>query len=183
MENGMTLTAYVAMSLDGYIADEQNAVDWLNDIPNPDDSDFGFEAFMSTMDAVVMGAHTFKTVQSFGVWPYQKPVIVLSHSMKSVPEGYEEKIQIQKGDLKKLLKNLDDIGYENIYIDGGRVIQECLERGLLSKLVITHIPVILGGGVPLFRGGHARIRVHHKTTEVLGVGLVKSTYDIEAAQH
>ncbi len=171
------------MSLDGYIADEQNAVDWLHDIPNPDGSDFGFTEFMSSMDAVVMGANTFKTVHSFGVWPYEKPVIVLSHSMTSVPEGYEGKIQIQKGDLKNVLKNLDDIGYENLYIDGGSVIQECLERALLSKLIVTHIPVILGGGVPLFTGGHARIWLHHEITEVLGVGLVKSTYGIEAAQH
>ena len=66
----MKTIAYIAASLDGYIADKDGGVDWLNSIPNPDQSDYGFEEFMQDVDAILMGANTFKVVQSFGVWFY-----------------------------------------------------------------------------------------------------------------
>ena len=71
-KKSMKTVAYLAVSLDGYIADRNGGVDWLNEIPNPDQSDFGFAEFMKSIDAVVMGANTFRVVQSFGVWPYEK---------------------------------------------------------------------------------------------------------------
>ena len=56
----MNTVAYLAVSLDGYIADKDGEVDWLNEIPNPDQSDFGFADFMQSVDAMVMGANTFR---------------------------------------------------------------------------------------------------------------------------
>ena len=77
---------YIAQSLDGYIADKNGGLDWLNEIPNPDNSDFGFAEFLNNIDAIVMGRKTFEQVMSFGVWPYPKPVFVVSTSLKELPQ-------------------------------------------------------------------------------------------------
>lgn len=65
----MQTVVYIAVSLDGYIADENGGVEWLNEIPNPENDDFGFSEFMESVDGILMGRNTFETVVSFGVWP------------------------------------------------------------------------------------------------------------------
>ncbi len=71
----MSNIVYVATSLDGYIADKDGGIDWLESIPNPDHDDFGWENFIERIDALVMGKKTFETVLGFGVeWPYPKKV-------------------------------------------------------------------------------------------------------------
>ncbi|WP_196889357.1 dihydrofolate reductase family protein [Aureivirga sp. CE67] len=146
-----TNQVYIATSLDGYIADKNGGIDWLNMIPNPDNLDLGFHDFTSKMDALVMGRTTFETVCGFDIeWPYQIPVFVLSNSLKEVPAKYKGKVEIVNGDLNKIVEDLNKRGYLNLYIDGGRTIQSFLERDLIDDLIITTIPCLLGEGIPLF---------------------------------
>jgi dihydrofolate reductase len=172
----MTTVAYLAMSLDGYIADRDGGVDWLNAIPNPEGSDYGFADFMTSIDALLMGASTFRTVLSFGTWPYEKPVFVASRSMDRIPQGYEERISLVSGDIRDILGALRDAGLLRIYVDGGQLVRDCLQAGLLDEIVLCHIPVLLGGGLPLFPEQDEVIHLDHQKTEVHGVGLVKSHY-------
>ena len=68
---------FIACSLDGYIADRNGEIDWLNTIPNPDQIDMGYHAFMERTDALLMGRKTFEKVLSFGIpLPYEKPVFI-----------------------------------------------------------------------------------------------------------
>jgi dihydrofolate reductase len=175
----MKTVVYLAASLDGYIADKNGGVDWLNEIPNPDQSDFGFAEFMESVDAMVMGANTFRVVQSFGEWPYEKPVYVASNSIREVPKGYEERISLVQGEVREILTSISDLGYERLYIDGGKLIQSFLLAGMLDELIITQIPIILGSGIPLFVEFDNSIHLEHKGTQVIGVGLVKSHYQIK----
>ena len=175
----MKVIAYLASSLDGYIADSNGSVDWLNTLPNPDKSDFGFSDFLSSVDALLMGANTFRTVQSFGMWPYTKPVFVLSNSIKEIPEGFQDKIELVKGKVEYVLKELEKKGFENIYADGGDVVKECLNQNILDEIIITRVPVSLGSGISLFPSSEASLNYEHLGTEVLGVGLVKSHYKIQ----
>lgn len=72
-------SVFIATSLDGYIADENGSLDWLQSIPNPNNETMGYEDFIQRMDALVMGRKTFETVLGFGIdWPYSIPVFVLS---------------------------------------------------------------------------------------------------------
>ena len=175
----MNTVAYIATSLDGYIADSNSGVDWLNEVPNPEHSDYGFADFISGIDAILMGSNTFRVVQSFGQWPYTKTVYVLSNSIKEVPSGYEGGIRLIGGSIGTVLTRIQNEAGCNIYVDGGRVIQSCLANNCLSQLIVTTIPIILGKGIPLFVPSDHRIRLTHMKTEVLGVGLVKSTYGIQ----
>ncbi len=176
----MKTTAYVATSLDGYLADSSGGVDWLNEIPNPEQSDYGFEDFMDRIDAILMGSNTFRFVQSLGAWPYKKNVYVLSHSLKEVPPGYEDRIRLARGSIRDVLDRIQKESGPRVYVDGGSVIQSCLAAQCLSELIVTTIPIVLGKGIPLFAPSDQRIPLRHRSTEVLGIGLVKSTYDVHS---
>lgn len=141
---------FIATSIDGYIADRNGGIDWLHAIPNPDGSDFGYSEFVAGIDALVMGRNTFETVLGFGDWPYKKPVFVLSNSLQSLPEGYEDKAQLVQGTLTEILQTIHGQGYFKLYIDGGKTIQRFLQEDLIDSMVITIIPTLLGGGISLF---------------------------------
>jgi dihydrofolate reductase len=89
----MSNIVFIATSLDGYIADKNDGLDWLDSIPNPENMDMGYVDLIDRIDALVMGRITFEKVCGFNCeWPYSKPVFVLSNSMKLIPEGYEKKL-------------------------------------------------------------------------------------------
>ncbi len=84
----MSNIVFIATSLDGYIADKQGDLDWLQAIPNPDSDDMGYNAHIDRIDALVMGRNTMDMVLSFGIdWPYSKPVYVLSNTLSEVPSS------------------------------------------------------------------------------------------------
>ena len=97
----MTNFVYIAASLDGYIATSDGDLDWLNNISNPEQNDYGYSDFISNIDAIVMGKNTFQKVLTFNQWPYEKPVFVLSNTLKELPKNMTEKAEIIKGDIKK----------------------------------------------------------------------------------
>lgn len=142
---------FIATSLDGFIADREGNVDYLHAIPNPNYDDMGYESFISSIDAIVMGRTTYETVLSFGIdWPYEKPVFVLSNTLTSVPQELTGKVEITKGNLNSVLTTINTLGYNKLYIDGGKVIQGFLKEDLIDEMIITVIPILLGGGTHLF---------------------------------
>lgn len=173
----MSNIVYIATSLDGFIADKNNNIDWLHEVPNPEGSDFGFADFMARVDALVMGRNTLEIVLSFDCdWPYTKPVFVLSNSMTSVPEGYEDKVVLVKGELNQIVADLRSQGFNELYIDGGKTIQSFLKEDLIDEMIITTIPVVLGGGISLFGDLDQPIKFRHVEAERLLECLVKNTY-------
>ena len=173
----MSNIVYIATSLDGYIADKSGGLEWLNAIPNPEHQDFGFSEFMDRIDALVMGRKTFETVAQFdGEWPYPKPVFVLSNTLASLPDGYDGKAVLMAGPIRDLVENLRQNGYEELYIDGGVTIQNFLQEGLIDEMIITRIPVVLGGGTPLFGTLAEPVMFEHIKTEVLLDAMVQSHY-------
>ena len=144
-------SVFIATSLDGYIADRQGGIDWLHSIPNPEQLDMGYTEFMCQTDALVMGRNTFETVCAFDMdWPYQKPVFVLSNSLEKIPEKFLGKAQLIKGKTNEILQEIHNLGYQKLYIDGGTTIQGFLKEDLIDEMIITIIPILLGGGIPLF---------------------------------
>ena len=103
----MTRYAFIAASLDGYIADRNNALTWLEQLPNPANSDFGWGEFMRGIDAVILGRKTYDLVATFPAWPYDKPVFVVSTTLRELPEK-----------LSNLNLILDDNSIEEDSFDG-----------------------------------------------------------------
>lgn len=144
-------SVFIACSLDGYIADKNHGIEWLLSLPNPTQDDMGYNDFIKDIDALVMGRNTFEIVHSFeGEWPYPKPVFVISNSMKEIPVELREKVFLVQGEIKEILKTLHSQGYHRLFIDGGKTIQSFLKEDLIDDMIITTIPYLLGGGIPLF---------------------------------
>ncbi|VFQ43243.1 dihydrofolate reductase family protein [Desulfoluna butyratoxydans] len=111
----MSISVYIGISLDGYIADRDGGLDWLQSVPNPDNLDFGWGEFMGGIDAIVMGRRTFEAVCGFDCdWPYSKPVYVLSRTLKSLPKGYEGKAELVGGTLAEVVKTLHGRGHDHL---------------------------------------------------------------------
>jgi len=144
-------SVFIATSLDGYIADKNGGIDWLHSIPNPDMDDMGYADFNNNIDALVMGRTTFETVCGFDLdWPYDKPVFVLSNTLTEIPLTHKEKAFLLQGTLNEILEKIHKKGYYRLYIDGGTTIRSFLSADLIDEMIITTIPILLGGGSPLF---------------------------------
>lgn len=172
----MTNSVYIATSLDGYIATKNGDVSWLDDFPNPTESDYGYFEFINGIDAVVMGRKSYEAVVDIEPWPYEKKVFVLTTSLIEVPPILVDKVEFISGDIKTVVKKLNDRGYKNLFVDGGKTIQSFLKKDLIDELTISTLPILLGEGIPLFACPHDRIDFQHCSTEVFEGGLVKSHY-------
>ena len=138
---------YVASSLDGFIATEDNNLDWL--------LQFGFDAFqdhynrfMADVGAVVMGAETYRWVRAEQPesWEYTQPCWVLSHREEARPPSGD--VRFASGDVRNVFKEARDAaGERNIWVvGGGNVAAQFAAAGLLDELWVTYMPVALGSG-------------------------------------
>jgi len=167
---------YIATSLDGFIARQDGSIDWLNHIENPEGSDYGYQDFISEIDAVVMGRGTYEMVVKFGIFPYTCPVFVLSTTLKQL-KAKAGKVTVLSKDPPAIVKELNSMGYRNLYVDGGKTIQGFLHFNLIDEMIITKIPVLLGSGIPLFGRLDHELKFRHIETIIYKNGLVKSHYE------
>jgi dihydrofolate reductase len=172
----MSNKVYIATSLDGYITDRNNNLDWLDIIPMESQNEDDFNNFMESIDAIVMGKNTFEKVLSFDQWVYKKKVFVLSNSLTLIPKGYENKIEFIKGKASEIIKNLKAKGYKNLYIDGGKTIQSFLDENLIDEMTITTLPILLGGGIPLFKDTKNPIEFKLINTKIISDIALQSFY-------
>lgn len=176
----MQLCAFIAASLDGFIARADGALDWL---PQPDPSsaeDYGYQQFLASVDTVVLGRATFETVLGFGVWPYEgKRGVVLSHRPLSLPTSFHPKIDRLAGPPADIAATLQAQGTRSAYVDGGRTLQGFLAAGLLDRLIVTRIPILLGAGLPLFGPLPRDLPLAHVQTRAFSSGCVQSEYRLE----
>lgn len=170
---------FIASSLDGYIALEDGDISWLT--PNGADSeDHGYNAFYATIDAIIMGRGTWEKVSTFGDWPFDKPVIVMSKSLSQndLPADQTGKVHIWNCTPSEALKRTADEGWSRVYIDGGQLIQSFMQEGLIADLILTRVPVLLGRGKPLFGALSANVPLKHIETRCFQSGMVQSRYEI-----
>ena len=169
--------AFVATSIDGFIADKDGGIDWLQSVPNPEQSDLGYNDFIEQMDAIIMGRNTFETVCGFDIdWPYKIPVFVLSNSLKEIPIAYAKNAFLVKGSLSEILDQIHKKGHNQLYIDGGATIQSFLKEELVDELIITTIPIVLGDGIPLFSKLNQSVTLELVSSKVFNKHLVQSHY-------
>ncbi len=169
---------FIATSLDGYIARPGGAIDWLTEYATGDE-DTGYHAFMDSIDGIVMGRHTFELACSFTVWPFPKPVVVLSQTLSQgdLSANLTAKARVSRLAPAPLLASLSADGWRRVYVDGGKVIQSFLKARLISDIVLTRVPILLGSGISLFGSIDSDVRLRHVRTTAFASGLVQSTYE------
>jgi len=171
--------AYIGTSLDSFIARKNGDIDWLTQFAN-DEAIHSYEEFMKRIDAIVIGRGTFEKVLSFPSWPYEKKVFVLSSTMKQLPDKLRDyQVTLLSMKPEELLSYLSGMGYLNIYIDGGKVIQDFLKEDMIDELIIAKAPILIGSGIPLFDYIHTDLPFKHIRTEVQSNGLIRSYYKRE----
>ncbi|MFD2834731.1 dihydrofolate reductase family protein [Gramella sp. AN32] len=144
-------SVFIATSIEGYIADKNGGIDWLHSIPYPHNYDMGYTNFIKGIDAILMGRKTFETVLRFDIdWPYNQPVFVLSNKLNEIPDSLQGKAFLIKGSLTKIIRQIHEKGYYRLYIDGGTTIRNFLKEDLIDEMILTTIPILLGGGTSLF---------------------------------
>ena len=169
----MANLVYIACSLDGYIADSNHGIEWLDKIPVPENDDLGFSQFMKNIDALVMGKNTYKTLTGFDQWPYTVPIFVASNSLVKVEPKKGHQVKLVRGNPVEISAQLEDLGFKNLYVDGGRTIQGFLEVDLIDEMIITVIPQLLGDGIPLFAKPGKPLSFITYKTELLSIGATK----------
>lgn len=169
----MKASVFIGTSVDGFIARANGALDFL---PPGGGEPHGYDEFMATVDALVIGRHTYETVLAFDAWPYgAKPVFVLSTRPLAAPPAGAVMEQMS-GTPADIVSRLAARGIGHIYVDGGITIQRFLRAGLIQRLIITRVPVLIGAGIPLFGELDGDIALTHVATRQYKSGLVQSEY-------
>jgi dihydrofolate reductase len=151
---------YCAATLDGYIAEADDSLDWLlgyeGSFEGADSAEAkgGYESFYEEIGALVMGSVTYEFVLAHGgEWPYGgKPAWVLSSRKHPRPEGEGVDVRIAEAAVPDLIgEMLDAAGVRDLWVvGGGNVASQFADHGLLDRVEITLVPVVLGAGKPLF---------------------------------
>ena len=173
----MPVSVFVGTSVDGFIARPNGALDFL---PPGGGEPHGYNEFIATVDAIVIGRKTFETVLPMDPWPYgNKRVVVLSSRPVDVSKA-KGGVEQMGGSPAEIVAKLAASGAHHLYVDGGITLQGFLRAGLVQRLVITRVPVLIGEGIPLFGSVPRDVRLRHIATRHYPSGLVQSEYEVAA---
>jgi len=140
---------YIATSVDGYIADKDGGVSWLDDFG---DCDCGYEKFMNSIGSLIMGAKTYEQILTFDVgWPYKgKKSYILTHrSLQAHPDG---DIEFIDDDVEAIVKKAKDAaGEKDVWLVGGtNLVTSFLNSQAIDEMMIFVVPTLLNKGISLF---------------------------------
>lgn len=170
------LILYIAMSLDGYIAKSNDDISFLSMVEEQGE-DYGYNDFLKTVDAVIVGGRTYDKVLSMGYdFPHaDKDAYVISRFPRET-KGSEK---FYTDDLKKLVLELKNKQGKHVFIDGGaHVVNELLKDKLIDEIYISVIPIILGGGVRLFNDKNPEQTLELIECKSFKKGLVQIHYKV-----
>jgi dihydrofolate reductase len=186
---------YCAASLDGYIAEADDGLDWLLGYqgsfegaasePGPQGDEGPYERFYEGIGVLVSGSTTYEFVLDHlgegGEWPYAgKPYWVLSSRDLPVPKGEAVDVRVVDAKVAELYEEMiTAAGERNLWIvGGGNVASQFAGENLLDEVLVTVVPVVLGGGKPLFDhrvpGGPMQLT----GTRAFDTGMVELRYEI-----
>lgn len=140
------VSVFIAMSLDGYIATEDDSLDWLSGAGDPAE-DYGFDSFLADVDLVAMGRGTYNFIREVPELPYgNRPIHVFTTRSDILRAGFT-RITLSP---REAVDHWERLGIEHVYVDGGVVVSSFLGEGLVDDLTLTIVPVLLGSGKRLF---------------------------------
>lgn len=167
---------YIAMSLDGYIADRDGGVDWLSGQNQSADNQDSYSEFIKNVDTVIMGWNTYQQVTtelSPDSWPYaQQKTYVITHRQHKATNN----IIFTAQNPGALLDMLQSQPGKDIWICGGaHLVQQLIKADLIDEYYISVIPTLLGSGIPLFTADAPEIKLKLICSQNYN-GIVKLIY-------
>ncbi len=176
-----SLQYFVAQSVDGYIATAEDSLDWLLGFDGFAGGEESYEAFFAGVGCIAMGGKTFEWLREHGPerWPYPgTPCWVFSHHELSAPEGAN--ITIVRGPVTEFVADLKDAAAgRNVWVVGGGVLAaQFADAGALDELIISVIPVVLGGGKAVLPVARALAPMELTASKAMGRGVVELRYRV-----
>lgn len=174
MQNNRKLVLFIAMSLDRYIAKQDDDISFLKAVEQ-EGEDYGYSEFIESVDTVILGRKTYDKISSMGFdLPYgDRKVYVLTRT----PKPDSGNIQFYSGSLSDLISSLKSQEGKHVYCDGGaETVHQLLQEDLIDELVISIIPILLGDGISLFKGALQEKKLEFVNAKTFEKGLVQLTY-------
>ena len=174
---------FFAASLDGYIADPEGGVEFLDAVEDseddaPEGDDDGYETFFSDIGTLVMGRGTYKFLEDNETWPYPKMrTIVLTHRTIEHPLcDLEVRVVDDFGSFARELRTLTD--GDAWIVGGGKVMGEFLSVGEVDRIHMSIVPLAIGRGIPMYSGSQTISRAFSLTKLARSAsGVVRLTYE------
>ena len=152
MENKLIL--YIAMSLDGYIAEKDGSIRFLEETPGPE-PDLGYERFYQSLQAVIMGGKTYRQIKnelSPEKWPYEGMPCYVCTRQEPTDDPNVQFTSLPPG--RQVMELIAREHSGNIWLmGGGEIVHGFMRDGLVGQYYIYVMPVLLGDGIPLFPAG------------------------------
>lgn len=169
---------YIAVSLNGKIARNDGSVDWLESIPNPDKTDYGYSEFYDSVDTTIQGYSTYAQVLSWGIeFPYkEKKNYVITRRQDLQETEYVEFISNNHIDFVRKLKEMD--GNDIWLIGGGQINTMLFNEKLIDELQLYIMPVVIPEGIEIFEILPEETPLSLIDTETFTNGVVKLKYEL-----
>lgn len=170
----MDIVYYVAASLDGFIATPNGGIDWLASVESPE-TDYGYAEFYAGIDAVLLGRRTCEQALGFDAWPYpDRPAWVFSRREQETPV---DGVTVTAASPGEVAAELAARGVRRAWLVGGAALAASFrDERLISEYVVSVIPMLLGGGIPLLAPGGAAEELRLIETQSYPTGVVQLRY-------
>lgn len=169
---------YIASSLNGKIARKDGSVDWLESVPNPEKSDYGYAEFLSSIDTTIQGYKTYAQLIEWGIeFPYKgKKNYVLTRNQNLSNTEYVEFISENHIEFIKELKEQD--GKDIWLIGGGQINTMLLNARLIDEMRLFVMPIVIHEGIELFEQKPAEQILSLSGSKAYSSGVVELVYTL-----
>jgi dihydrofolate reductase len=168
------ISVFIASTIDNFIASTDGSLQWLFDAAR-DGEDYGYDAFLASVDALAMGRGTYDHIAHIDPMPFGgRPVYVFTHRPPEPRDG----VVFWHRTPTEAVAHWDEAGHDRVYVDGGRVISDFLAAGLVDDLLLTKVPLLLGDGLPLFHRVPVTTSLRLLGVESFPSGLVNLSYAV-----
>jgi dihydrofolate reductase len=170
------LALFIATSLDGYIAKQDDDLSFLKSVEK-DGEDYGYAEFASDVDTIIIGRKTYDwVVREIGPSYYndgKRDVYVITRTERPSVG----KISFHTGNLEDLVQKLKNKNGGKIYCDGGaEIVNELLKTDQIDEFIISVVPVLLGNGTKLFKDGRPEQQLELAGVKTFDTGLTQLHY-------
>ena len=167
---------YIASSSNGFIAKEDGDVGWLDEIPHPENADYGYTDFYKSIDTTLMGNNTYKEVLGFDVpFPYKgKKNYVFTRDPNLTKD---DNVEYVSSEMVSFVKDLKSASGKDIWLVGGGLVNSTLiNNNLVDQLILHLMPYAFGQGIPIFAPDLGDTPLKLTDSQVYSSGVVELKY-------
>jgi dihydrofolate reductase len=171
----ISVTYYVACTVDGFIAAPDGGIEWLQPFERTGE-DYGYAAFYESIDAVVSGRRTYEQARSLGggAFPRRKCWVFSRRELSSPPQAG---VVVTRQEPRPLLEHLAAQGHKHVWLLGGGELAAAFRaQGLITQSIVSIVPVLLGSGIPLFAPSSQMQPLQLVSARTYDSGVVQVTY-------